>query len=304
VSAISHRFVAANGLRFHVAMAGDPRAPLVVLLHGFPELWRAWRAQLVELGRDRFAIAPDQRGYNLSDKPEGVAAYKAQRLVEDVAALAATFTDRKFVLAGHDWGGAVAWNFAIAHPERLEKLVIVNAPHPVPFARSLAHDPAQRQASAYMNVFRGPGSERLLAADGCRRLTSTTLDVWGADGEERAAYLAAWSQPGALRAMLDWYRASPLHPPTPDEAGASKLALDAKDFIVRVPTLVIWGMRDQALLPCLLDGLEECVPDLRIERIEDGSHWVVHEQPERVNVLLRAFLDQRPRPGPFGGAAG
>jgi pimeloyl-ACP methyl ester carboxylesterase len=291
LSAISHRFVAANGLRFHVATAGEPQAPLVVLLHGFPELWRAWRAQLVALGRDRFAVAPDQRGYNLSDKPAGVAAYRAQRLVEDVATLAATFTDRKFVLVGHDWGGAVAWNFAIAHPERVEKLVIVNAPHPVPFARTLAHDPAQQQASAYMNAFRRAGSEAVLAEDGYRRLATTTLDVWGADAEERAAYLEAWSQPGALAAMLDWYRASPMHPPTSDAPGAAKLALAAKDFMVRVPTLVIWGMRDHALLPCLLDGLEECVPDLRIERIEDGSHWVVHEQPERVNALLRAFLD-------------
>jgi pimeloyl-ACP methyl ester carboxylesterase len=291
VAAISHRLVGANGLRFHVATAGDPQAPLVVFLHGFPELWRAWHVQLAELGGDRFATAPDQRGYNLSDKPQGAAAYKARHLVADVGALASVFTDRKFVLVGHDWGGAVAWNFAIAHPERLEKLVIVNAPHPVPFARALAHDPAQQQASAYMNVFRRPGSEALLAAEDYRRLVSTTLDVWDAGEEERAAYLAAWSQPGALEAMLDWYRASPLHPPTPDAPGAAKLALDPRDFTVRVPTLVIWGMRDHALLPCLLDGLEDVVPDLRVERIADGSHWVVHERPGRVNALLRAFLD-------------
>jgi pimeloyl-ACP methyl ester carboxylesterase len=290
LTAIEHRFVAANGLRFHVATAGEPRAPLALLLHGFPEFSGAWHAQLADLGRDRFAVAPDQRGYNLSDKPDGVAAYKARHLVDDVGALAAAFTDRKFVLVGHDWGGAVAWNFAMAHPERLEKLVIVNAPHPVPFARTLAHDPAQQQASAYMNVFRRPGSESLLAADGYRRLATTTLEIWGAGAEERAAYLAAWSQPGALEAMLHWYRASPLHPPTAEERGAAALALDPRDFTVRVPTLVVWGMRDHALLPCQLEGLEECVPDLRIERIATGSHWVVHEEPARVNALLRDFL--------------
>jgi pimeloyl-ACP methyl ester carboxylesterase len=290
VTAIEHRFVAANGLRFHVATAGDPAAPLVVFLHGFPELWAAWHAQLVEFGRDHFAIAPDQRGYNLSDKPEGVAAYKARHLVDDLSAIAAAFGDRRFVLVAHDWGGAVAWSFAIAHPERLEKLVIVNAPHPVPFARTLASDPAQQQASAYMNVFRRPGSEALLAADGFRRLASSTLDACGAGDAERRLYLEAWSQPGALEAMLNWYRASPIHPPTDTEPGAAQLALDPRDFVVRVPTLVIWGMRDHALLPCQVDGLEACVPDLRIERIAEGSHWVVHEQPDRVTALLRDFI--------------
>lgn len=290
MAAISHRFVDANGLRFHVATAGDPQAPLIVFLHGFPEFWRAWEVQLEEFGRDHFAVAPDQRGYNDSDKPRDLGAYKPRHLVEDLRQLAAEFTERKFVLVAHDWGGAIAWNFAIAHPDRLAQLVIINSPHPVPFARALTNDAQQQQASQYMNVFRQPTAEAILGEDGFRRLVKMGLAPWGASAEKRAAYLEAWSKPGALTGMLNWYRASPMHPPTAADPGPAKLTIDPADFVVRVPTLVIWGMRDHALLPCLLEGLDECVPDLRIERLPEASHWVVHEQPARVNELIRAFI--------------
>ena len=288
---ITHRFISANGLRLHCATAGELGRPLIVFLHGFPEFWYAWRAQLAEFGRDRLAVAPDQRGYDLSDKPGGVAAYRVNALIEDLRQLAAAFTRGKFVLVGHDWGGAVAWSFAIEHPELVEKLVMVNAPHPVPFARALAHDPMQQRASEYMNVFRLPKAERVLAEDGYRRLMAQSVAAWGGEAEERAAYIEAWSREGALTAMLNWYRASPLHPPTADDPGAARLSLAPQDFMVRVPTLVIWGMRDHALLPCVLDGLDACVPDLRIERIAEGTHWVIHEQPGRVNALIRAFVE-------------
>jgi pimeloyl-ACP methyl ester carboxylesterase len=283
-------FLEANGLRFHYLAAGQPGRKLVLFLHGFPEFCGAWRAQLEEFGRDHLAVAPDLRGYNLSDKPGDVAAYRAKHLVEDVRQIAAKFTDKPFVLVAHDWGGAIGWNLAAAHPDLVERLVIVNSPHAMPFARGLGHDPAQQEASAYMNLLRSPKAERVLSENGYERLVAMALEQWGAAPVDRRDYLAAWSQPGALAGMLNWYRASPLYPPTENDPGAAKLSLDPKDFIVRVPTLVIWGVSDTALLPSLLDGLENWVPDLRIERIREGTHWVVHEQPARVNGLIRRFI--------------
>jgi pimeloyl-ACP methyl ester carboxylesterase len=286
---IVHGFAVASGVRLHYAAAGS--GPLVLFLHGFPEFWYAWRRQLAEFGRDRLAVAPDQRGYNLSDRPQGVEAYRPRHLVADIRALALALGHARFTLVAHDWGGAIAWSFAIAHPDMVEKLVIVNAPHPIPFARELASNPAHQEASSYMNLFRDAKAERVMAEDGCRRLLRMTVDAWHGGDEERRAYLDAWTQPGALTGMLNWYRASPFYPPVGDDPGAAKLDLDPNEFTVRVPTLVIWGMRDGFLLPSLLDGLEDCVPDLRIERIAEGTHWVIHEEPERVNALVRAFMD-------------
>ncbi|HSD44060.1 MAG TPA: alpha/beta hydrolase [Burkholderiales bacterium] len=287
--AISHHYADANGIRLHYAAAGS--GPLVLFLHGFPEFWYAWWAQLAEFGRDRLAVAPDQRGHNLSDKPAGVDAYKAKHLIADVRALALALGRERFALVAHDWGGAIAWSFAIAHPEMLDKLVIVNAPHPIAFARELGGNPVHQRASSYMNLFRDAKAERVMSEDKYRRLARMSVDAWNAGSDERRAYLEAWAQPGALSCMLNWYRASPFYPPTGNDLGAARLKLDPRDFVVRVPTLVIWGMRDDFLLPSLLDGLDECVPDLRIERIPEGTHWVIHEQPERVNALIRAFLD-------------
>lgn len=288
--AITHHFAEANGIRLHYAAAGS--GPLVLFLHGFPEFWYAWRAQLGEFGRDRLAVAPDQRGHNLSDKPQGVEPYRAKHLVADIRALALALSRSRFTLVAHDWGGAIAWSFAIAHPEMVERLVIVNAPHPIPFARELGSSPAHQKASRYMNLFRDAKAERVLSEDGCRRLFRMSVEQWHAGEDERRAYLDAWTRPGALTCMLNWYRASPFYPPIGDDPGAARLSLDPKGFMVRVPTLVIWGMRDEFLLPSLLDGLDVCVPDLRIERIADGTHWVIHEQPERVNTLIRTFIDR------------
>jgi pimeloyl-ACP methyl ester carboxylesterase len=290
VSGITHHFAAVDGIRLHYAAAGS--GPLVLFLHGFPEFWYAWRVQLAEFGRDRLAVAPDLRGHNLSDKPQGVEAYRAKHLVADIRGLALALGHSRFTLVAHDWGGAIAWTFAVAHPEMLDRLVIVNAPHSIPFARDLGGDPDQQRASSYMNLFRDPKAERVMSEDNCRRLLAMSVDRWNGGDEERRAYLQAWTQPGALTGMLNWYRASPFYPPVGDDPGAARLKLDPKDFTVRVPTLVIWGMRDEFLRPPLLDGLEACVPDLRIERIPEGTHWVIHEHPERVNALIRGFLDR------------
>ena len=280
-----------NGIRLHTVSEGSGK--LILFVHGFPEFWYEWKDQLAEFGRDHLAVALDMRGYNLSAKPAEVAAYKARHLVEDLRQLANHMGHERFVLVAHDWGGAVAWNFAAAHPGRLDKLVIVNAPHPVTFARELRDNPAQQRASAYMNLFRSDKAERVLSENHCQRLRRMTLDAWAANGgraseQDHRAYLDAWTQPGALTGGLNYYRASPLHPP--DESGSAIPAINPDAFRVSVPTLVIWGERDEALLPGNLDGLEELVSDLRVERIPDGSHWVVHEQPDRVNALIRRFL--------------
>jgi epoxide hydrolase 4 len=282
------------GIRLHYASAGDPGLPLLLCLHGFPEFWRAWAQVMPRLAERFHVVAPDLRGFNLSSKPAEVAAYRAQELVGDIDGLVDALGYDRFHLAGHDWGGALAWTVAIQRPRRVRRLVILNAPHPVPFARMLAADPAQQAASRYMNWLRRPGSEARLAEDDFARLDGFFAEPGGCgwfDGDTREAYHRAWSQPGALTGGVNYYRASPLHPPTDAEPGAARLALDPKDFAVEAPTLVIWGERDRALLPGLLEGLEVLAPALRIERLPEASHWLMHEQPERVAELISGFLD-------------
>lgn len=277
--AVEHDFVSANGVRLHCARAGEGRP--ILFLHGFPEFWYAWRRPLEHFAaRGWLALAPDQRGYNLSDKPAEVAQYRAKILVEDIRQLAAHYTREPLVLVAHDWGGAVAWGLAMAHPQLVSHLVIVNSPHPFTFWRELAGNPAQQEASAYMLLLRDAKAERVLSEGNFARLWKMAFD-WGApefSPADRDAYRAAWAQPGALTGGLNWYRASPLYPPSAADPGAKKLALQAKDFTVRVPTLVIWGEEDKALLTSCLDGLEQCVSKLEIVRVPGASHWIVHER--------------------------
>jgi pimeloyl-ACP methyl ester carboxylesterase len=285
-----------NGITLHYAACGA--GPLVLFVHGFPEFWYEWKDLLTDFGRDHLAVAPDMRGYNLSSKPPEVEAYRAKHLVEDLRFLLDHLGAHRCVMVAHDWGGAVAWNFAAMHPERLDKLVVINAPHPVIFARELRDNPAQQQASGYMNFFRSAKAERVLAEDNYLRLQRMTLDAWAANGgaareADRAAYLAAWSQPGALTGGLSYYRASPLHPPEPGAQPTAGPDLPTDAFRVRVPTLVIWGERDQALLIGNLEGLDRQVEDLHVIRIPEGSHWVVHEQPARIGALIRDFIGRR-----------
>jgi pimeloyl-ACP methyl ester carboxylesterase len=290
---VEHRYADVNGVTLHYAVAGA--GPLVMFVHGFPEFWYEWKDQLVEFGRDHLAVAPDMRGYNLSSKPAGVEQYRMPQLVEDLRALAEHLGHRRFVLVGHDWGGAVAWAFAIAHPDRLERLVIVNAPHPAVFARELRENPAQQKASEYMLAFRSDKAEAILSADDYAALERTVLGDLLRQGHltagDRDAYRAAWSQPGALTGGLNYYRAARVGPPSRDGAPATgTLGVSGADMTVRVPTLVIWGERDHALLTGNLRGLERFVPDLTVTRVPDGTHWVIHEQPALVNRCIREFV--------------
>jgi pimeloyl-ACP methyl ester carboxylesterase len=222
-------------------------------------------------------------------------------LVEDVRALAEHLGHKKFVLVGHDWGGAVAWSFAIAHPEYLEKLVIVNAPHPGVFARELRENPEQQKASAYMLMFRSDKAEETLSANHYGLLTNIVLGPGLKSGiftdDDKKAYIEAWSQPGALTGGLNYYRAARVGPPAPasaggDDSGSGNFAVDPTKLIVKAPTLVIWGEKDTALLTGNLEGLDQFVPDLTIKRIPDGSHWVIHERPDEVDGYIREFINR------------
>lgn len=293
-------FAPANGIRLHCVAQGPADAPLMLFVHGFPEFWYCWHAQLDEFGRDHRAVAFDLRGHNLSDKPPGIDAYRIKPLLEDlrqlIGFLAAGREDKSCVLVAHDWGGAIAWTFAAAFPQLVSRLVIINAPHSVPFARALASDPGQQAASAYMNFFRLEKATRVMAENGCERLLkmfNATVDGHSALREEDISrYLAAWTQPGALDCALNLYRASPLHPPTPDDPGPAALKLDPAALTVRVPTLVIWGDADTALGTGLLDGLDDVATDLRVVRIPDAGHWVIHERPQQVNAAIRQFIEE------------
>src|SRR5262249_28389876 len=292
---LKDKYVKVNGLRLHYVTAG--KGPLILFLHGFPEFWYEWKNQLAEFGKDHKAVAPDLRGYNLSDKPAELDQYRMSSLVEDIRGLADHFSHgKKFVLVGHDWGGAVAWSFAIAHPERLEKLVIVNAPHPGIFARLLASDAAQQKASQYMLIFRSEKAEKFLSDNNYAGLVNAVLGAGLKSGvvneDDKAAYIKAWSQPGALTGGLNYYRANRVGPPSPDSKGTStgNFAVDPGALMVKVPTLVIWGEKDTALLAGNLEGLDQFVPQLTIKRIPEGSHWVIHEKPAEVNGYIREFI--------------
>ena len=285
------RIALSTGVELDVQLAGSRDAPPVVLLHGFPESHRTWRNIVPDLARDHFVVAPDQRGYARSSKPEGVEAYAPDRIVSDLIALADALGIDRFTLVGHDWGGAVAWMAALRHPDRVARLAIVNAPHPFVFQHSLFDNPAQRAASQYITRFRDTALDQHILGKGLEWFFSTsfaqhvTSAIAGAD---KAAYLDEWGQPGALTAMLNWYRASQIVVPAPGEDPPRPAFLDAAFPPVTQPTLVVWGTEDKALLPVQLEGLDALVPDLTIERVEAG-HFVPWQNPQAVLAAMRRW---------------
>ncbi|MBV1700279.1 MAG: alpha/beta hydrolase [Hyphomicrobiales bacterium] len=288
-------FAVLRGIGLHYLSAGEKGTrPLMVFLHGFPEYSGAWAGQMAAFSPNYFTVALDLRGFNLSDKPKKVSDYRIDALMGDVSGLIEHLGYSDCVLVAHDWGGAIAWAFATHFKSMVRRLVIINAPHAVPFARALAQDPAQQAASQYMLALRRPdAAERLLAQDCVRLQAMFKHPVSGKSGlseTEMATYVAIWQQPGAMDAMLNYYRATPLLPPVPGAPDPSGLKLEAAKFRVEMPTLVIWGMQDTALLPVLLEGLQECVADLRVVQAPSASHWVVHEAPELVTGAIRDFL--------------
>jgi pimeloyl-ACP methyl ester carboxylesterase len=285
-----HEYADVNGVRLHYVTAG--KGKLIMFVHGFPEFWYEWKNQLAEFGQDYQAVAPDMRGYNLSSKPSGVDQYQVKYMVEDLRALAEKLGHKKFTLVAHDWGGAIAWAFAIAHPDYLDRLVIINAPHPGVFQRELRDNPAQQKASSYMLMFRSEQAEQTLSANNYALLVQIVLGEGLKSGvfteEDKAAYIAAWSQPGALTGGLNYYRAARVGPPAEGDKNAANFAAGLPSLNVKVPTLVIWGEKDTALLTSNLDGLDKYVSNLTIKRIPDGTHWVIHEKPALVDGYIRS----------------
>ena len=283
-----------TGVTLNVALAGERDRPAVILLHGFPESHRTWREIAPRLSNDFRLIMPDQRGFAGSDRPQEVDAYKTSVLVDDIFALADALEIDRFALVGHDWGGAIAWSAALRDEARLTRLAIINAPHPVIFQKSLIESEDQRAASQYINAFRVAGFEAIVEKRGFEwffeRTFSGQVELAKIAEAEKRQYIAEWSQPGALAAMLNWYRAAKIIVPPP------AVTVPLPDFLLRlfpkvkVPTLVVWGLKDAALLPLQLEGLGEVVEDLRIERIADAGHFVAWEAPDPVVAVLQPFL--------------
>ena len=283
-----------TGVELDVAVAGRRGDPAIILLHGFPESHRTWRHQIPALAKAGFfVLAPDQRGYARSSKPVGVDNYTPDKPVGDLIALADHFGIGAFVLAGHDWGGAIAWLAALNRPDRVDRLIIVNAPHPYLFQRSLIEDAAQREASQYMTAFRNPDFEQFVARIGLERFFETSFlkhTDFDAIADERRHYLDDWSQPGALTAMLNWYRAAQVVVPAPGEDAPRPAFLDAPFPPVTQPTLVIWGMKDKALLPVQLKDMDKVVPILTLVEIRDAGHFAPWERPEAVTKAMLDWL--------------
>jgi len=278
----------------NVALAGDPRSPAVVLLHGFPESHRTWRAIAPRLAERFYLVMPDQLGFAGSDRPQDEKDYASDKLVGDLFELADALGLETFALVGHDWGGAIAWAAALKRPERLTRLAIINSPHPWVFQKSLIEDADQREASQYITAFRQPGFEQAVEAMGFdaffRKTFARHVDLGAIPEDEKQQYLADWSQPGGFAAMLNWYRGSRLVVPPPG------VTVPLPDWLLRafpkveVSTLVIWGMKDTALLPIQLDGLDELVDDLTIVRLPDVGHFAPWEAPDEVAAALEPFL--------------
>lgn len=283
----THHEAELNGVRLHWVEAGA--GPVVLLLHGFPDFWLSWRHQIPALAAAGFrAVAPDMRGYNLSGKPRGVAAYHVEELATDVAALASHLGASRVSVVGHDWGGAVAWSLPRYYPELVERLVVLNSPHPAAFRRELG-TLSQLRRSWYVFFFQLPWlPEALLRANRAgfvkRVLRDDPVRPGAFTPEEIERHRQAILVPGALTAALNYYRAA-FRPRT--------ARLGVRSRRVGCPTLVVWGQRDRYLGPGLLEGLDRWVEDLAVERVPEASHWVHADAPDRVNQLLLSFL----RPG-------
>jgi pimeloyl-ACP methyl ester carboxylesterase len=288
-----------HGIRLSCRASGPGDAPVLLFLHGFPEAAFVWDELLERFGERFRCIAPNLRGYERSSAPAEVEAYRARHLVADIVALIEHGEHgggRVEALIAHDWGGAVAWNLAAARPDLLRRLVIVNSPHPTIFLRELQHNPRQQAASRYMNYLCRGDAEALLGENDFARLW-TFFDGMGArDGKHagggwmteavRERYRVVWR--AGLRGGCNYYRASPLRPP--EGADSALMHLSLPPVIVNVPTRVIWGQGDRALLPTLLDGLDAYVPKLRLVRVPDATHWIVHERADLVAREIETAL--------------
>ena len=290
-----------HGIALDCRVAGQAGRPVMLFLHGFPEAAFVWAPLLTHFSAPAnggyLCVAPDMRGYAGSSSPTDVKAYRAKELVKDIIALKHHFSPQQPLacLVAHDWGGAVAWNAANQHPAMMDRLAIINSPHPGTFLRDLKSNAHQQSASDYMNFLIRDDAETLLAEDDYRRLWAFFTNMGAVDGphawlndDVKAHYRAVWRQ--GLTGALNYYRASPLRPARAGDPGASAITLPEEMLHIGVPTLVLWGMQDMALPPGLINGLSDHVPDLQLHRVADGTHWLVHEQPEWVAKTIGNWL--------------
>jgi len=282
--------------RIHYVSRGQG-APLL-FLHGFPQFWFLWREQLTDLGEDHAVYAPDMRGFNLSCRPEDPEAYRMRHLLADVVELINVLELTDLTLVGHDWGGIVSWAFALKYPEMIDRLVIIDAPPPFTWNRDLRESPKQRDAVNYMIELSKPSPEpeEMLAANDFSMMDDIMLRIGGREARlsdaDRRVYHEAWAQPGALRGGLNYYRAARMGEQVAAGGMPEEYAAKITSQTLEVPTLVIWGENDAALLPSLTRGLSEWVPQVRVEIVPGAGHWVPYERPDQVNRLIREFVDQ------------
>ncbi|GEN50755.1 alpha/beta fold hydrolase [Alkalibacterium pelagium] len=285
MEAFEHETVNVNGIDLHVVQHGPKDGEVMLFLHGFPEFWYGWHKQIDYFAAEGYRVwAPDQRGYNLSDKPEAVENYEMTHLVDDVVGLIKASGKSKVILVGHDWGGIVAWRVAREYPELIEKMIILNAPHSGALKKQIARHPGQLLKSSYILFFQLQGipEQFLLSSDGenaagALQMTSTPGAFSGQDLE---AYRKAWAQPNAMRSMLNWYRAN-----------AKSMASSNLPKRVKVPTLILWGAKDQFLgKEMAVNSLDFC-DDGRGILLGEATHWLHHEEPEQINTLIGEFVD-------------
>jgi epoxide hydrolase 4 len=292
-----------NGTTLSCRAAGETGRPLMVFLHGFPEAAFIWDELLEHFSQPEHGgwrcVAPNLRGFEKSSSPAEVSAYRAHLLIQDIEQLAQTEREdgRIEALVAHDWGGAFGWGYGNQHPDKLGRLVIINSPHPGTFVRELRNNPAQQAASAYMNFLARPDAEALLSADDYKRMwLSFTQMKAGPEGygwlteEVKAKYREVWDH--GLTGACNLYRVTPMKPAVPGQPAAELPVLPRERLVVEVPTFVFWALDDKALLPGLLEGLEDYVPKLDLKKVPDATHWIVHEQPEFVAREIEAFLQR------------
>ncbi|MEN0040288.1 MAG: alpha/beta hydrolase [Pseudomonadota bacterium] len=288
--------VKTNGITLNVRIAGPEGAPIMVMLHGFPEYSVAWAAVAEYLADAYQLILPDQRGFGRSDAPEGVDAYNTKHMVADLLGLIDQLAPgHPITLCGHDWGASVAYAFAMRHREYVSKLIIANGVHPICFQKGLYAGGEQTAASQYMTVLRAEGSEDQLAPNGFEKLLGMfrkfSSAPWLTPSIEDA-YREAWSGDGRLTAMLNWYRASPMVVPPPDTERVDLQITDdmREKYRIAMPHLLIWGLDDQALRLEARQDLPEFCDDLTVVELEEASHWLLHEKPQEVAGLIREFV--------------
>jgi epoxide hydrolase 4 len=284
-----------HGISLSCRATGQRGRPVLIFLHGFPEAAFIWDGILEHFARPENGgyrcVAPNLRGYEKSSQPAEVQSYRAKYLIQDLAALIVIEGGPLACLIAHDWGGAIAWGLANKNPELAKKLAIINSPHPGTFLRELKSNPKQQAASAYMNFLIRPDAEALLREDDYRRLWAFFLNMGGEkwlDERTRQQYREVWD--ASLTGGCNYYRASPLRPPRPEDPGAAAVTLPLEMLTVSLPTLVLWAMDDAALPPELVDGLDDYVPQLTLEKIEGATHWIIHERPEFIAQRLAQFI--------------